>query len=213
MNSEFSDYIKGKNVLLLGPAPYIKQKQYDFEDYDIICKINHTYRYDLGPKDRCDILYTSVYVDTSFGDHQWPWKSLEAKKLRLVYSPELKFQSVVHNKFLSQNVKIPWSVIDIEEYNELQKKIETRPNTGTLAIYDLLKCNFKNLHISGITMFVGKTTHSKEYRRKMFTFNEVSKFTNHNIKRQAQYLYPLMIKANILLDDEVHSGFKIAMEK
>lgn len=204
------DY-KNKKILLLGPAPYVVNKKYDPKKYDIVCKVNHTYRLPISGFETFDVLYTSVYTDRKLGDYNWDWDNINADYLKLVYPAHLSFQRSIQARFESQNVSIPWENVDTGLYKELEKEILTRPNTGTIAIYDILKSDFKSLHISGITMFAGKQSHHDVYRQKKLDYETIKTFPSHNIKNQAKFLYPLLLKPNIYLDDEVHKGFQSAI--
>lgn len=205
-----------KNILLLGPAPYIQQKKWDFSKYDLVCKINRMTYMNLGDGDRCDVLFCNIDTSSDFGESPYDYNNLPVDHIRIPY-PEVMpgFKENLY-KFANSSVKKPASLIEKEVYLELFEMCnKTSPNTGSLAIYDILKSNFKSLHIGGLTMFLGG--YDKNYRKMKIGLEEAKninkKSRNHNIFYQASAIYPLISNnEKITLDKEVIEGYELAIK-
>lgn len=212
------DY-KDKKILLIGPAPYILNDQLDCNDYDLVIKLNKMIERDIGnhfKNDRTDILYHCLSVNVNIGDFQYnvqEWKDKNVKHVRIPYPPSRMNSSFEVNinifKQLNKNINLDYSVIDHDVYENVYNcSLKTQPNSGTIAIFDILSQDPKLLHIKGITMMDGG--YAKGYRKDLDDPNSVNTYYRrsvHNIQFQKKALKELLDNHNnILLDPEVKKG-------
>ena len=158
---QFKQFIEGKKILLLGPAPHILEygKIADHEEYDTVVKLNKMVE-NLNLDTNNDILYHCLDVNPSIGDELYSidkWISKDVRHLRISPPPIKQYYKNNINRFLFLNKnRINYSIMKAESYNELiQMCGNSIPNTGTTAIYDIMHHNPKVLSIRGITFFKG----------------------------------------------------------
>jgi hypothetical protein len=200
----FKKKIENKRVLLLGPAPHILKKENtnDYEDFDIIVKINKMVENivfdNQGLNKRNDVLYHCLDINLSTGDLPYSVDTwLERKVLHLRISPPPITNYFVKNinRFVHLNKdRIENSIVDDQEYIDLMKKCGgTLPNTGTTAINDLLTQGPKELHIRGITFFCGgyAKNYKKIYNKEEDILDLYNKKSSHNVNNQINYFEKL----------------------
>jgi hypothetical protein len=199
----FDDIIRNKKVLLLGPAPHVLEEKSieDWRDFDLVVKINKMVE-NLNFNDdelnyKNDILYHCLDVNPEIGDKQYSidtWIEKNVGLLRVSPPPFRPYYRQNIIKFLSLNKdRISFSIVDESDYLELFEACQnTIPNTGTFAIFDLLKHNPKELHIRGITFFRGG--YSKDYKEMILSEEEIRKsyrFSSHDIDKQILFFKEL----------------------
>ena len=211
----FEVLLDNKKVLLIGPAAYIENKSFNFNDYDIIAKINRTIYKELGFDDRCDVLYSNIHTSKAFGEVEYDYHLIhkKANNIRVLCPPVNKgFKQDLKNFLIKKNNEQLYSIVSKEKYLDLKKKCNnTSPNSGSIAIYDLLKTGLSHLHISGITMFFDG--YASDYRKKQIDLNDARKINkktkNHNTYHQAKYILSKMKDdKRVLVDEEVLRGFE-----
>ena len=218
----FKDMIEGKEVLLLGPAPYLYDGKFskDLGDYDAVVKLNRMVETNLCEdfkNDRCDILYHCLDVNVGHGMTQYSLEFIKKKikHLRIPYPPINPYYMNNINRFkrLNEAYRIEHSCISSEEYSDLFNSCgNTSPNTGTIAIYDILNQKPKSLMIKGITMFDGG--YNSNYRTKVLTEEEVENINrihkNHNTNNQRMYLKKVVRSYdNVYVDESFLRGLEI----
>lgn len=216
--------IFNKNIVIVGPAPYLNsQNKGSFIDkYDIVVRCNKGHNLIENPSvfgSRTDILYHCVNQKLDNGG-----KLIEEnlKNIKLIVGsypllsgrePGTSFSDVPGGTFidyesLSKEIIInKFTSVDREEYLKFEKLLGCRPNTGIIAIKDILDLNPKSLYITGFTLF--KDGYSKLYRNvidgikvteensKYFVLNRMKKEKKHN-----QYLICKVLK-NIILNTKI----------
>lgn len=223
MRGRYEDYLKGKSICLVGPAPTIdrgdkleNKKQADFiESHDVVVRLNKalpipdSYKSFLGK--RTDVLYNCMlptptnggYLDIEFLKKEIDW---------LVSSvPDISpFSSNISNFRYRNANSLNFSVSNVELFLHAQSEMRTRPNTGVMAILDMLSCDIKSLYIMGMTFFKGG--HLQKYRN--HTPREVSilevEYGAHRQEPQRKYI------KNILSSDtrvEADSFFMEALDE
>lgn len=199
--NEFSNLIKGKKVIVIGPANYLKEyKISDKIDYfDTVIRVNSSI--DISEKipeivgNRTDVVYTTCDIDASNNTNNRKidlWIKNKVKHVRI--SPPAitsSFQRNI-NSFVRENrERLNYSIIEVENYrNHMKGCSNTIPNSGFGAILDCLDHNPAELHISGITFFKGG--YLDEYEGIVKTEQEVKSFykrvsSHHNIEKQIEY--------------------------
>lgn len=199
-NIKFSKYLEGKRVAIVGPALSIKNtNQKDLiESYDIVVRINKSYpvpdmlKPDIG--ERTDILYNCLNpCPESGGKLHMKGLKRDVKWVCCPYPPIEPFDKNIED-FNKRNLKhkIDFNHIDVNIYNKLSEMMESRPNSGTAAMVDLLSYDITELYITGFTFFKGG--YYKEYR----TYNEeevmerMKKAGHHNQEKQFEVMKQIL---------------------
>lgn len=204
----FKDMIEGKNILFLGPASYLYNEAFieDLSDYDVVIKLNRMVETDICKEfknDRCDILYHCLDISPQNGNFKYNLEVIRERgvvHIRSPFPPLWPWAKKMLDIFKRDNNNlIDHSVVDVEFYNKLRQGCNnTMPNTGTIAIFDILRFNPKSLTIYGITMFKGG--YNKSYRSKNTTEEEIEslneKAKNHNNEFQKLFIRREIIKYN-----------------
>ena len=168
---DFINLIKNKNVALIGPAAYMVGTEYgsDIDSHDIVVRVNRgielidKHKLDIGTK--TDILY-SCLIEKSANAGKINGNALKQKYgvKYMCAPPESTYQGVAtstkyHHMVDMQTVNevlkyMPIRIVDHVFHTKLAEKVECRPNTGFLAIYDLLKHKPKKLSIYGFSFYL-----------------------------------------------------------
>lgn len=200
--------IEGKKVLLLGPASYLYDGtfQEDLNDYDVVVKLNRMVETDICKdfkNDRCDVLYHCLDISPQNGNFKYDLHFIKNKGVYHIRAPFPPLWSWAKNMLdifeKENNSMIDYSIVDEKFYRYLKLQCNnTMPNTGTIAIFDILRFIPETLTIYGITMFKGG--YDKSYRTKNNTeeeiiyLNSVSK--NHNNEFQKLFIKKEICKYN-----------------
>ena len=200
--------LKNKKVIIVGPASYLENslKEDFINSFDIVVRLNNSFNIpktsirDIG--NRTDVLYHCLW-----GPHfpnSIPLLKSKIKILKTSY-PNIAPFSLDIERFMKINSdRIPYEIYETKKYKELFDLVGSRPNTGTMAIFDLLSYDIDNLHISGITMFRGGyiSNYRKNFmhksRKEVQKENEIYKV--HNIQQQIEYLKKKLVDDRITLD-------------
>lgn len=201
---KYEDFLQNKRVCLVGPSPTIKNIKYnlfreiseqvnEIESYDLIVRLNKSLP--MPPSlekfvgNKTDIIYNCMSPDPESGgfiDVDY----LKDKISWLVSSlPKKNPFSYDISRFEKRNNKIlNFTTPKLEYFNKIEEEMKTRPNTGVMAILDLLSCDIKELYITGITFFRGG--YAREYRN----YNEAQVLArmaahgNHKQEPQIDYM-------------------------
>ena len=166
----FEDFIKGKKVALVGPAAYMMDSGYgkEIEDSDVIVRINRSYESvekfsrDIGK--RTDVLYSCLIEKNANAGKIDPdlLFSLGVKHICVPPASSMKglseitaFHDLIDlDKVKALNEKIPVRIVDHHFHNDLALKVNCRPNTGFMAIYDILRFKPSELRIYGFSFYL-----------------------------------------------------------
>ncbi len=174
VEKEFNAFLKGKKVVLVGPAESIRGTNQGslIDGFDIIVRLNHSVpvpenlKKDIGT--RTDILYNcfseSIFEPNPNVVEPDIWKVEGVKWVASPYPDDLKWSIPLLQTFRKANeqAKLPFHIIDKELYTSVEKGLTCRPNTGFAAIVDLLSKDIACLYITGLTFYKGG--YLKEYR-------------------------------------------------
>ena len=159
VEEEYSEYLRGKRVCLVGPSGHIEDlNQRDIiESYDVVVRLNRSWpvpeTLQICSGVRTDVLYTCLKVGCR------PVKSLvktrEFKEnvnfLVFPFPNSLPFSRDITQFNRENRYKIPFIFFDSAEYQKMGGIIKTIPNTGTSAIVHLLLQPIKELYITGVS--------------------------------------------------------------
>lgn len=206
----FRKIIEGKDVLLLGPASYLRDRVHDirFDDYDLVVKINKMVEKLLFSSEefeiRNDILYHCLDINIPNGDMPYSirtWINKGVKHLRITHPPVTHYYARNISRFIDLNkeLKIPNSIVSRGVFEFVCRESKTSPNAGTIAICDLLNNNPSTLDIKGITFC--KTPYADEYRK------NIGKKSQHDPDKQVLFFKEIYKnnKNKIKIDNELAS--------
>ena len=209
---EFSEYVKDKRIVLVGPSPSILGRGNGpfYENNDIIVRMNKAvpaspkHSEDIGS--RTDILYNCLEPSPNSGGAINPvfWKEHGVQWVISSY-PYLNFSQ--HNidhfeRKNANNAKLPFRMVEMDLYKKLAQKTKTRPNTGLLAICDLLSFPIKSLLVTGMTF--GKDGYYKEYNdMSLDRYLKMANGSNHQQYPQFEYFCDLVKEDERLIPDVV----------
>ncbi len=223
LNEYYSDFLKDKNVILVGPAAYLigQEKGEIIDKHDIVVRMNNAlpmdekYLIDYGK--RTDIIYHGLFAGgfpTSKTIDYWEEvgiKWIVSKSGSKTISRHQRFQSLIENK------KILW--IDAKKsILSYKNQIRKSPSQGLISICHLLDFPLKTLSIMGIDFyqsgyFVGyKNLNTEEKVERQRKINEAGKV--HDMLSQSIFLQDLYEKDNrIIIDQTLKEIFKKKQER
>jgi len=160
---QYFDYLKGKRVIIVGPADYLvgQEKGKEIDQYDIIVRLN------LGcpvPKDlvsdlgsRTDILYHVVMTQRQVRKRPDLLHLHTKEEIRSWKNDGVKWvvskrgMEIMRVRRLAEilNGEIPLIPISLPIMRRLELMIRTNPNMGTVAIYHILQSGVKSLYVTG----------------------------------------------------------------
>tara|TARA_R110000824_G_scaffold16307_3_gene67768 strand:+ start:1358 stop:2161 length:804 start_codon:yes stop_codon:yes gene_type:complete len=166
--------VNDKVVSLVGPASYMENSGHgeEIESSDVVVRLNRgiesckKYPSDLGT--RTDILY-SCLIEKSANAGRIDTKKLVEEKVKIVCAPPFSdytgrsypefidtFHELVNHETLLtlKTAGIPPRTIPTDLNNLLWQSIKCKPNTGFMAIYDLLALGPKMLKIYGFSFYL-----------------------------------------------------------
>jgi hypothetical protein len=168
---KFKSLICGKNVAIVGPAKYMLDSSLgaEIDEHDVVVRINRSiettkqYPKDVGTK--CDILYSCLIETAQNAGNINPDELKNDYGVRCLVAPPqseysgISTQTKLHYMANQNTVKkiktlMPLRIVSHVFHTELAKKVESRPNTGYLAIYDLLSFQPKSLSIYGFSFYL-----------------------------------------------------------
>lgn len=204
----YEQFLLNKRVCLVGPSPSVKdidgsyhnskeEQLSKIESYDVIVRLNRSLPMPKSLAEyvsrRTDVLYNCMSTDPESGGFM-DIEFLKDKVSWIVSSlPEKPpFIGDIHNFRNRNNNTINFTTVKLEDFNQIEKEIKTRPNTGFAAISDILSCNIKELYITGITFFRGG--YVKEYRNytEEQVLSRMAAHGNHHQEPQLEYMKRLL---------------------
>lgn len=205
---KYEQFLKGKRVCLVGPSPTVKNIQYDLfrenieqvkqiESYDLIVRLNKSLPMPPSLKEfvgeRTEVIYNCMspdpesggFIDINYLKNKISWlvSSLPNKK---------PFSFDIENFEKRNNQTINFTAPKLEFFNKIEQEMNTRPNTGVMAILDILSCEIKELYITGITFFKGG--YAREYRNydEAQVLARMASHGNHRQEPQIEYMKKIL---------------------
>ena len=174
-NKDIRNLIENKRVCIVGPANYLNNLNLGdkIDNYDTIVRFNKGYNLTKNPSvfgSRTDILYHCV---CQLADNGGQITAEMVKQYQIIFSYPIlttSDNSSFNNGNTNEYSKLPTfiskkNIVDKEKYLEWENDIGCRPNTGIIAVLDILNMKPKELYITGFTLF--KDGYSKLYRDKI----------------------------------------------
>jgi hypothetical protein len=169
-NISFEEFIKDKKVAIVGPAKYLMGSEYGLEidNHDVVVRINRSietcdkFEKDVGK--RSDVIYNCL-IEKPENAGLISVDYFKSKQIKYVCIPPHSSMSGIGqgnnlssgiNRTTFRNVSENFNtrIIDYKLNNKIAKDIHCRPNTGFLAIYDLLSKKPSSLSIYGFSFYL-----------------------------------------------------------
>jgi len=167
----YENLIKDKTVAIVGPAKYMENLPLgeEIDNHDLVVRVNRSietiddYCDNIGSM--ADILYTCLIETAQNAGRLDVDELMNTYKVKYVCAPPvsdmkgLSTKTKIHHMANPKTVErikknIPFRVVDHEFHTSLAESVDCRPNTGFLAIYDLLRFKPKCLSIYGFSFYL-----------------------------------------------------------
>jgi len=201
---KYEEFLKNKKVCLVGPSPTVKNIEYDLfrdnkeqvqkiESYDLVVRLNKSLP--MPPSleqfvgNRTDIIYNCMSPDPESGgfiDIEYLKDKISWLVSSLPNKPPFSFDI---SRFQNRNNGVlNFTMPKLEYFNKIEQQMQTRPNTGVMAILDILSCDIKELYVTGITFFRGG--YAREYRNydEQQVLARMAAHGNHRQEPQIEYM-------------------------
>ena len=168
---DYKEYIKNKTVALVGPAAYMIGSSFgeEIDKHDIVVRINRgielisKHHDDIGKK--TDILYSCLLDVAENAGKQDPQSLKNDYRIGILCTvPHSDMKGIatkteLHHMVNKRSVDkiselIPVRIIEHDFFTGISRKINCRPNTGFIAIFDLLRFNPKQLSVFGFSFYL-----------------------------------------------------------
>ena len=200
----YHNYLYGKNVALVGPASSIIRTKSGrlIDTFDIVVRLNKSLPlsrrliHDIGS--RTDILYNSLNRSDFPGENILDENFFIKNGLKFLctsYPNISQFNSDIRHYLNHSSCKLPFRMVETDLYYNVKNAIHTRPNTGIMAIIDLLNTRLRKLYITGLNFY--KTTYYKNYQSN----NQLVPYSTNNIHNQNTQIQ--LLRHLTLTDDRI----------
>ena len=205
----FREYIRGKSVVIVGPANSIigTGKGDLIDKFDIVIRLNkalpvpQNLKKDIGS--RTDIVYNALNTTDFPGQNNLDTNFYKRNGVKFVVSP-YPLSGIFYNDIINYISKyqfdIPFRTVIPSKFFGFKNQLQTRPYTGTCAIMDILQFEAKALYITGIDFY--NTPYYSQYRRiKKTKLNNLRENSIHSAFPQMEYLlYKSLMDKRVILD-------------
>jgi hypothetical protein len=207
------NFFKGKRVAIIAPSPSVRETANgsEIDKYDIVVRINKNWKYSLELNkyvgSRTDIVYNCINPDPECGgniDFDYVKNNLKYIAVSIpIINDESHRDAMFHNNTVinnyiqfitNNNNRVKYYIVNKNLYNTYDNILKSRPNTGFMAILDILSYDIKELYIKGFTFFrdgylsnyrntvFGEKTDEKSSASKVNSI--IQKCGNHDIDKQ-----------------------------
>lgn len=212
----YTKYLKNKSVIIVGPAEHVNSGKF-IDSHDVVIRLNRGLKLCEKPEkygSKTNIMY--------FADHH-SYNGLTKEDLKKLNFIKFQFPDADNKDYFYplgpkeyEGYKtIPFSNTILrsdKSYLDFEKEIKTRPNTGTFAIWDILRYPIKSLYITGITL--NTSNYNEDYYKTIKNF-DIKKVKNdkihgtHNLSNMARYYNTLLKNNKVSYDDNFIKSIKI----
>jgi hypothetical protein len=170
LNDLMSNLFTNKNVAIVGPALYMSGSKLgkEIDEYDTVVRLNRScesileYSQDIG--NRTDVLY-SCLIEKPANAGIINVEKFKDYGIKLVCAPPASNMKGLSNttrlhelidlkKIEKLSKEIPVRVVDHNFHNKLALQVDCRPNTGYMAIYDIIRMGPSKLGIYGFSFYL-----------------------------------------------------------
>ena len=178
--STLCDFVQGKRVAVVGPAPYLEGKGEGtlIDSYDIILRPNN---FSIPNNLKCDYGSRTDIMNHNFGT---PWmpglKDLISKNLEdfkslkfcmctaiksehsetdILNWPDDYVSNVVRNFNEVNEYDVPFYWVGVKKYHDYYRMIGCEPYTGVLSVVSLLECQVKEVYVTGFDFYQGSVVY------------------------------------------------------
>ena len=168
-NPDYLKFLKDKRVIIVGPAESLLERGDGkfIDSFDIVVRVNRgiepTFLNSQKIGSRTDILYNCMLEKDDNGG-KIELNLLKLKNVKFVsYHSQVSYQGKAeptkphhldNAKLTIMNSFLKTHMIDHNFYNSISSQVNCRPNTGFIAIFDLLFHEVKELYITGYTFYM-----------------------------------------------------------
>jgi hypothetical protein len=159
-----------KKIILLGPAQYtlaIPRGEL-VERFDFVSRCNHSIpvfpQHHKAIGTSTHLYYNNLFVQGK--KNQLTPDLLQRCHVKMVIGsyPYIRNyrKDIMRYYTKREGGDLPFRTMPVDLYNEVERAVKTRPNTGILALMDLLCSGADMVFLSGFTFFTTPTTYSKQ---------------------------------------------------
>lgn len=149
-SSSLLDYLKGKRVVVVGPAEYLQGRGLGrwIDDHDVVVRMNRSRPLAEDYGSRTDILFnfiTELWADYFIDQQPFLEDGLKA----------IVTTTALPNYYcrFRRKTKIPTFLLTKQEYRAIRNEIGSKPNTGTVAVAYLLTTKIASLDVVGMDLY------------------------------------------------------------
>lgn len=216
---QFTQFIKGKRVIFVGPAPTLigSNRGKEIDSYDVVVRTNgaialccekEQYRTDYGS--RTDVLACNVQFHRECG----PFLNILDTWMRVCGLKFLNMKTVPQRFRKEYLKKLP--VRTLQHIEAKLKKTIAGLLMGPIVIEDLLSFHPKELYVTGMNFYANKPKvfipgdyreyypdYLPEKIRKRADIANIGRIDPHDKKSNTKYIYMQWQRGNIQMDDEM----------
>lgn len=217
-NPEYLKFLKDKKVIIVGPAESLLERGNGnfIDSFDVVVRVNRgiepTFKNSDKIGSRTDILYNCMLEKDDNGG-KIDLNMLKLKNVKFVsYHSQVSYQGKAepikpnhldNGKLKLMNSFLKTHMIDYNFYNSISSQVNCRPNTGFIAIFDLLFHEVKELYITGYTFYMdGFMKGYKDHLDEDF-INRAYTSKRHVQKNLFQFLKKKVKENNIIKTDAI----------
>lgn len=158
VESKYIEYIKDKDIVLVGPARYLigRNKGEEIDKYDIVVRMNNSIpipknlEKDFGSK--TNVLYHRL-ASQGFPQEKNIKHWCDVGLKWVVVKMQTDHKKITKLKGLIKNHDISW-ITSQKTVDELKKVMQRGPNQGVITITHLLSCPIKSLTVMGLDFYL-----------------------------------------------------------
>jgi hypothetical protein len=221
-SSLFNNYLKGKNVINVVHSTSLSNDDGKFIDgFDLVVRFNRALE-KIKPSKHgksTHILYSCINWDPNSGNMTKAYydKVIKPSNVWVVKAyPNLQWKgyfsfvedhqagATYDNYFFEIINSAPEksSEFSLYFYKIIEANIKSRPNTGVLAILDLLQYEIKTLYLKGYTFFKGGYDRSYRNLSETGVMAHINKFGHHNLYSQHLFMRKIILTDSRIKFDE-----------
>jgi hypothetical protein len=199
---EFENYVRDKRIVIVGPSEHLLGTGYGdkIDYYDIVVRINRAlfihpkYQKDIGT--RTDILSSSLFKPPGARGGPYMVNDWKRNNIKWIFCPlpmKFPYSNDIKKYYSEVGEDFKLCIGNMKTFEDVERNIKTRPNTGLATIFELLTYDIKEIHVCGFSFYTTKYIESyttEHARQTIFDSIEIS----HKQEPQRKYFFELMEK-------------------